>query len=307
MIVCCGEALIDFLPRKSVDGDDVFQPFVGGSVYNVAIASARLGARTGWLGGISTDFFGDDLRATLENNGVDTSLCVVSDRPTTLAFVTLTGGHARYAFFDDSSAGRMLTPDDMPPIPKEVAAMHFGSITLMSEPGGSAFESLMQREAPYRVMSFDPNVRPTLIANREGYLERLDRMAAMADIVKFSDDDLAWIDPPGGFEGLADAWLKSGASVVVMTMGANGARGRTKGLDVTIPAVETEVVDTIGAGDTFSAGLLAKLEAMRLLTKAQIADLDEPELKTALEFAAKAAAITSSRPGADPPRLNEIS
>ena len=306
MIVCCGEALIDFLPRKGADGADVFQPFAGGSVFNVAIALGRLGAHTGFLSGLSSDFFGDDLLATLKASDVYTGLCVVSEKPTTLAFVTLTDGHARYAFFDEGSAGRMFGPDDLPAIPRDVTAMHFGSISLMAEPCGTAYETLMDNEAPHRVISLDPNVRPTLIDNRDGYLDRIDRMAAMSDIVKFSDDDLDWIAPEGGFEALAGKWLDTGTKVVILTRGEDGARALTKTLDVSIPAPSVTVADTIGAGDTFSAGFLAKLDQASLLTKEQVADINEADLRAALEFAAKAAAITASRPGADPPRLHEI-
>ncbi|MCP4383173.1 MAG: carbohydrate kinase, partial [Hyphomicrobiales bacterium] len=200
MIVCSGEALIDFLPRQSVDGAQVFQPFTGGSVFNVAIALGRLGMPTGFLSGMSNDFFGTSLVDALHASKVDTSLCVFSDRPTILAFVSLTDGQARYAFFDDGTAGRMLAEDDLPAIPADVEAMHFGSISLMSEPGGSTYETLIRNESSLRVTSLDPNVRPTLIKNREGYLARIERMVAMADIVKFSDDDLDWLAPGKRFE-----------------------------------------------------------------------------------------------------------
>src|SRR5436305_1682188 len=142
MLVTCGEALIDMLPRKGGDGASVFEPFVGGSVFNVAIALGRLGVPAGFFGGLSTEFFGAMLKQALEKSRVDVSYANISDRPTTLAFVTLIEGHARYAFFDEHSAGRMLTEADLPAFPAALKALHFGSFSLAAEPCGSAYESL---------------------------------------------------------------------------------------------------------------------------------------------------------------------
>lgn len=306
MIVCCGEALIDFLPRNGADGAAVFQPFSGGSIFNVAVALGRLGAKPGFLSGISTDFFGETLVETLHASHVGTDLCMFSDRPTTLAFVTLTDGHARYAFFDEGSAGRMLVEADLPALPVEVDALHFGSISLMSEPGGSTYETLMRNESPSRVISLDPNVRPTLIKDRDAYLARIERMVEMTDIVKFSDDDLEWMAPGGRFEDIAARWLEKGAKLVILTRGASGATAVTRDVAVSVPGVTVNVADTIGAGDTFSAGTLARLQADGLLGKEAIAGLTEPQLRAALLYAARAAAITASRPGADPPWLREM-
>lgn len=306
MIICCGEALIDFLPRTGADGAAVFQPFPGGSVFNVAIALARLGVRTGFLSGMSRDFFGDSLTDALHRSNVDTGLCMFSDRPTTLAFVSLTDGHARYAFFDEGSAGRMLLAEDLPALPADVTALHFGSISLVAEPCGSTYETLMRNESPLRVTSLDPNIRPSLIKSREGYLARLDRLVEMADVVKLSDDDLAWLAPEASFEDFAAGWLEKGAKVVILTRGADGATAVTRTIAVSVPAVRVTVADTIGAGDTFSAAFLARLEGDGLLTKQALADLTEPQLRDLLAFASRAAAITSSRPGADPPWRKEM-
>jgi len=306
MIICCGEALIDFLPRKGADGAAVFQPFPGGSVFNVAVALGRLGVETGFLSGMSRDFFGESLVDALHRSKVDTGFCMFSDRPTTLAFVSLTDGHARYAFFDEGSAGRMLVDEDLPALPTEVTALHFGSISLVAEPCGSTYETLMRNEGPLRVTSLDPNIRPSLIRSRDGYLARLDRLVEMADVVKLSDDDLAWLAPEGGFEDFAAGWLKKGAKVVILTRGGDGAIAVTKTLLVSVPAVDVTVADTIGAGDTFSAAFLARLEADRFLDKQAIADLNEEQLRDLLGYAARAAAITSSRPGADPPWRKEM-
>ncbi len=306
MIISCGEALIDFLPRSGADGSAVFQPAAGGSPFNVAIAVARLGAEGGFFGGLSTDFFGDILRQALDKSGVDLSFVATSKRPTTLAFVKLENGDARYAFFDENSAGRMLTESDLPAFPKTVSALHFGSFSLAAEPCGSAFEALMKREQNDRVISLDPNIRPTLVANRDGYLARLDRLVAMVDIARLSGEDLAWIAPDMSFEALARRWLDLGAKVVILTRGAEGATAITPRHAVSVPGVTTKVVDTVGAGDTFTAGFLARLDALGLLDKPAIDKLDRARLTDVLTFAAKAAAVTVSRAGADPPWLKEI-
>jgi fructokinase len=306
MIISCGEALIDFLPRTGAEGSAVFQPATGGSPMNVAVAIARLGAPAGFYGGLSTDFFGDMLRRALGDSGVDLSFVATVERPTTLAFVQLENGDARYAFFDENSAGRMLTESALPAFPKTVAALHFGSVSLVAEPCGSAFEALMKREQANRVISLDPNIRPTLVHNRDGYLARLDRLVAMADIARLSDDDLTWIAPGESFETIARRWLDLGARVVILTRGAEGATAITANHAVSVPGIATEVVDTVGAGDTFTAGFLARLDALSALTKPAIAALDRERLTDVLTFATKAAAVTVSRAGANPPWLKEI-
>jgi fructokinase len=301
MIVSCGEALIDFFP-----GNGGFRPAAGGSPFNVAIATARLGASAAFFGGLSTDFFGDILRDALAKSGVDLSFVATASRPTTLAFVSLDKGDARYAFFDEGSAGRMLTETDLPAFPKTVAALHFGSFSLAEEPCGSALEALMQREQADRVISLDPNIRKTLIKNRGGYLARLDRLVAMSDIARLSEDDLAWIAPGLSFEDVARRWLDRGAKLAILTRGANGATAVTHRQTVSAPGVDTKVVDTVGAGDTFTAGTLARLAQLGLLTKHAVARLNRDQLDDVLGFATRAAAVTVSRAGADPPWLREL-
>ena len=306
MIVCCGEALIDFLPRKSADGAAVYQPFCGGSVYNTAIALGRQGISTGFFSGLSSDFFGDMLRDGLKASHVDLAYVKTWDRPSTLAFVKLTDGHARYSFFDDNSACRMLAKKHLPKLAKKVEALHFGSISLIPEPGGTTLEALMEREAKARVITLDPNIRPSLIANRRAHLKRLGRMISMADIVKTSDEDIQWMTGKTEFAGTAKKWLKDGAKIVVVTRGGEGVEAYTRGFAIRQPAVKVKVADTVGAGDTFTAGLLAALSQAKLLYKKKLEGISEPQLDAALAFAAKAAAVTVSRPGADPPWAHEL-
>ena len=306
MIVSCGEALIDFVPQPAAGRGTAFAGFPGGSPFNVAIAVGRLGQPAAFFGGLSNDFFGDTLRRALGESNVDVTLTQAAERPTTLAFVSLDGGNARYAFFDENTAGRMLTEADLPALPKTVAALHFGSLSLAGEPCGSTFEALMRRERNDRVISLDLNVRSTLIHNREGYLARIDRLVAMADIVKLSEEDLAWVTPGASFEALAERYQTLGARVVILTKGGDGALAAARGLKVSVPAVAVKVADTIGAGDTFTGATLVWLARQEKLTKAAIAALDRDDLTALLQFAAKAAAITVSRPGADPPWLREL-
>ncbi len=306
MIVCCGEALIDFLPRKTADGQSAYQPFNGGSVYNTAIALGRLGVPTGLFTGLSTDFFGDMLREGLTASKVSLRYAKQWDKPSTLAFVKLVDGHARYSFFDDNSATRMLTPRDLPAFDGRVKALHFGSISLIPEPCGAALERLLKREAKSRVISFDPNIRASMIGNRSTHLARLYRMIAMADVVKASDEDVAWMTGKDDARAAARDWLKRGAKLVVITRGAKGVEAFTGSCAVSRPAEKVKVADTVGAGDTFTASLLTALRKAKLLDKTKLAAISEAKLAEALAFAARAAAITCSRPGADPPWASEL-
>jgi len=304
MIISCGEALIDFLPTKTGETGPAFLARTGGSLFNVAIAIGRLGSPAGFYGGLSSDLFGEMLKAALAASSVDASFATLTDRPTTLAFVTFSGSDARYAFFDEGSAGRMLSEADLPAFPKTVSALHFGSFSLAEEPCGSTLEALMRREFADRVISLDLNIRPTLIRNRDGYLARIERLIAMSDIIKLSSEDLDWLGETA--DAVAARWLKHSGKLVLVTRGAEGATAATARGRIDVAARRVKVADTVGAGDTFSAGFLSALEKRGLLTKAAVAKLDDAALSAALDFAARAAAITVSRPGADPPWLHEL-
>lgn len=306
MILCAGEALIDMLPRQTSDGEDAFAPHAGGAVFNTAIALGRLGQDTGLFTGLSSDLFGDLLRDTLAASNVTSDLAHITDRPTTLAFVKLTDGQASYAFYDENTAGRMLTPDDLPQLPQKVQALFFGGISLVAEPCGAAYEALMTRNAAGRAVMIDPNIRPTFITDEAAYRARIGRMIAMADIVKLSDEDLHWLAGDGDIGALSRQMLKTGPSLICITEGAKGVTGYTKGAQVFVPANPVAVADTVGAGDTFNAGLLAALSRSGDLTKAALCTLGETSLKEALSLGARAAAITVSRAGANPPWAHEL-
>lgn len=306
MILCCGEALIDMLPRETTLGEKGFAPYAGGAVFNTAVALGRLGQPTGFFTGLSDDMMGDILRDTLRASNVDFSYCATLSRPTTIAFVKLVQGQASYAFYDENTAGRMITEDHLPDLADECEALHFGAISLIPEPCGSTYEALLKREHQRRVISLDPNIRPGFITDKASHMLRIRRMAAMSDILKFSDEDLAWFGLDGDTDALARHWLHHGAKLVVVTRGAEGATGYTADHRVTMPSEKVTVVDTVGAGDTFDAGVLASLKLQGLLTKAHVAKLTEAEIRNALSLGSKAAAVTVSRAGANPPYAHEI-
>ena len=306
MILSCGEALIDMLPRDTTAGEPAFAPYAGGAVFNTALALGRLGAPSGFFTGLSTDLFGEMLDATLAASHVDTTLCARSARPTTLAFVKLVDGQATYAFYDENTAGRLLSEADLPAIPAHIATLFFGGISLVNDPAASSYEALQAREAQNRVTMIDPNIRPGFITDQPAYRARIARMIARADIVKLSDEDLHWLAGPGDLTALARGLLATGPKVVFITEGAKGARAVTATQDRFIAATKVNVADTVGAGDTFNAGILAALHGAQVLTKPALATLGDATLDAALALGARAAAVTVSRPGANPPWSHEL-
>ena len=312
MILCCGEALIDMIPTPTgtgpEPGPDGFVPHPGGAVFNTAIALGRLGQPVGLLTGLSTDMFGQQLALALTASHVDTAHVIRSDRPSTLAFVQLTDGQASYAFFDEGSAGRLLQPADMPALPDTVEALFFGGISLACEPGAEAYAALLAREGQGRAVMVDPNIRPGFIRNEAGYRARLEAMIAHSDIIKVSDEDLHWILP--GTQPLSEkvrTLQGIGPSVVILTRGGAGASAVLRdGSQVTVPARKAQVVDTVGAGDTFNAGVLAKLAELGVLTKTGLAGLSTEAAQAALAFGAQVAAVTVSHAGANPPWADEL-
>lgn len=308
MILCCGEALIDMIPMPTEGGAEGYVPHAGGAIFNTAIALGRLGARTGMLTGLSSDLFGQHLTEALSASHVDLSCVITSDRPTTLAFVRLTDGHATYSFYDENSAGRMLVPDDLPTLPTDVSALYFGGISLACEPGADAYAALLARESAGRAVMLDPNIRPSFIKDIAHYRKRLERMITLSDIVKVSDEDLNWILPdPLSLREKVQELQDMGPSVVILTRGSEGATGfLASGVEVHVPAIRAEIVDTVGAGDTFNAGFLAKLSELGELRMPNLRELSETALRDALTHGARVAAITVTRVGANPPWAEEL-
>lgn len=307
MILCCGEALIDMIPKPTTSGADGFVPHSGGAVFNTSIALGRLGVETGLLSGVSRDMFGQQLLAELAASHVDATHVIASDRPTTLAFVKLTDGHATYNFYDENSAGRMLVPADMPPLSDNVSALFFGGISLACEPGAEAYAALLNSNGHSRVVMMDPNIRQTFIKDEARYRSRLDAMIAQTDIIKVSDEDLDWLLPePLSQDDKVRALHAKGPAVIIVTRGGDGATGYMRDTQVTASAQKVEVVDTVGAGDTFNAGFLAKLSQLGLLQKDAIKTLSSEALEDALAYGARVAAMTVARAGANPPWAHEL-
>lgn len=308
MILCCGEALIDMIPRPVAEDEMGFVPHSGGAIFNTAIALGRLAVPTRFLTGLSSDLFGEQLAADLEKSNVDASLSIRSNLPTTLAFVRLNYGHATYTFYDENTAGRSLSADKLPQIPDEITAMYFGGISLISEPCADFYAALAEREAAKRVIVLDPNIRTSFIQDEARYRARLDRMIAASDLVKVSDEDLDWIIAgPESYAEKARTLISKGPQIVIVTRGSEGASAfAANGVSVSAMAERVVVVDTVGAGDTFNAGVLAQLDAFGVLSKSSLGDITDDTLQAALQKGAEVAAVTVSRAGANPPWAHEL-
>lgn len=255
MILCCGEALIDMIPNQTASGQDAFVPHAGGAVFNTAISLGRLGRKVNLLSGVSTDLFGVQLQEFLAESHVGDGYLIRSARPTTLAFVKLENGHAKYAFYDENTAGRMIEAEALPTLGDEVTALFFGGISLACEPCADTYATFLQQAGKTRAVMMDPNIRPGFAPDEARYRARLMEMLAQADMVKVSDEDLAWIMPDAdGLEAQAKALQAHGPAIVLVTRGAEGAIGLlADGQMVSVAAERAEVVDTVGAGDTFNS------------------------------------------------------
>lgn len=308
MIICCGEALVDMIAVSIDDAQTAFVPHSGGAIFNTAITLGRLDTNVGLISGISDDIFGQQLVRDLKTSNVDTSHLVTSARPTTLAFVELKDGQASYSFFDENSAGRMVQFDDFSSTEIPASAYYFGGISLASEPCGESYAALAAKVSSSSVVMLDPNIRTSFISDEAKYRKRLESLFCVCDIIKISDEDLSWIYPETPLlKDAANKLLKLGASLIVLTKGEQGSAafyGDGKSIDIAIEKVI--VADTVGAGDSFNGGLLAKLSKMGLLSKSALENLNEQSLRQALNYASKVAAITVSRSGANPPWTREL-
>ena len=306
MILCCGEALIDLIPIKGSDRGIAYTPHNGGSIYNTCIALSRLGSKVGFMGGISNDFFGQSIKNGLEESNVSDLYAICSDRPSTVAFVNLDSSNPKYIFLDENSAGRMIRDHEISELKNEINALHFGSISLIHEPAGGTLESLAIRESINRVISLDPNIRPSQIKDASFHNERLNRIIKHTDIIKLSIEDFEWMSSSLSCKELSLSWLEQGVKIVIVTYGHKGSIAYFKDSVVEVPAKSVKASDTIGAGDTFMAGILNFFDKKNKLSRSSINDITQNDVKEALEFASNAASITVSRQGANPPWKNEV-
>ena len=310
--VVCGEALIDLMPEVQLSPQESrWIARSGGGPMNSAVALAKQGLDTHFLGRLSSDAFGRQLRSHLEEAGVALDLAVDTEDPTTMAVVSLDDqGKASYAFHFDGTTNFNWKAEEFPVLRAE-DWLHFGSIGAVIDPGHARVLEFVG--ATDAAVSFDINVRPSTLPERaESFGLVSDLMAAVgtgAGIVKASDEDIAWlVDDEENPLGYAQAWAEEyGLAMFIVTLGPDGvAAVRPDGRVVQVPGHKVEVVDTVGAGDTYMAALLTWLAERDLLRPAQLAALDQAALTQALQFAARAAAITCSRRGADLPRRAEL-
>jgi len=301
VIVVTGEALVDLVLARdgSLDGHP------GGGPYNVARTIGRLEQPVAYLGRLSTDGFGRRLRDELEADGVGLDSVVATDAPTTLALAELDGmGVARYRFYDTGTSAPGLTLEEASAaLPEQVGTFYVGTLGLVFEPMASTLETLVSRVGDDTLVVLDPNCRPTTIRDAAAYRGRLGRVLARADVMKASEDDLAWLDPGTDPVTAARRLLAQEHAVALVTLGGDGALAITSEDAVSVPSPRVDVVDTIGAGDAFMGAFLAHWRG-RGLGRGDLGRLDEVE--QAASFACRVAAIVCARAAADPPRLGEL-
>jgi fructokinase len=308
MLLSCGDALIDLLPVKSVDGRDALIPVVGGSCLNIAVGMARLGVPAGFVGGISTDLFGRMIADHAIASGVELRYATRSEHQSTLVFVRSVAGEPQYAFYNAETASRhwIYCSGSIPF--DTIDAIHVGSTTLVEEPSAAQALALVKEARGSAAISFDPNCRPNLVKDKAAYVARMAEFAAAADIIRMSDVDFEYLYDHAEYAERAKALIAAGASLVIVTCGARGVQAwhsEAGALEVEAPAIK--VVDTIGAGDSFQAGLLYGLHALGRIATGSMRKMNAGELRRALSFACMCAAFTCGRVGADPPWRADLS
>jgi fructokinase len=307
MFLVCGEALFDMFLRPDESQGLLLDAVPGGSPFNVALGLARLGQRTEFFSGMSGDLMGRKMNDFIAREGIGLTYAVHTKQPTALAIVGLdANGGPDYAFYGDFPAYRAITEADLPALGEEIRVIHFGSFTTAMEPVGPAHAVLAERECGRRMISYDPNVRPSIEPDLDLWRRTVDRYTRSAHIVKVSSEDLGLLYPGESIDALARRLLDVRARLVVVTGGRDGAKGWTRRTDVTQPAHPVEVVDTVGAGDSYQAALLAGLAEMGITEPDAIDVLSRDALGRLLDFAGKAAAYTCGRRGADLPHRRDI-
>jgi len=302
----CGEALIDFVPFQGAEGQSGYAPKPGGSPYNAAKAAARAGADVSFLGAISTDFFGDQLKSHLEESGVYCDALPRCKHPTTLAFVDLTSGDPRYAFYNNETSTANMAPN---PAMIDVGPgdiLDVGSISLIDLPGADNITNFAVTMSDRMMVSIDPNARPGMIQDWPAWHRRIAQLLEIASIIKLSVEDLKIIAPHQTEEQFARNHLAKSAGLVIITDGSEGATGYTDAAVHNTKPPEIVLADTVGAGDTLMGSALAWILGQGLSDADAIRGLNEEGLATLLEFATNAAAINCQSVGCNPPTRSEI-
>jgi len=289
----CGEVLIDILPTG---------PVVGGGPANTAKALARLGYEVDFIDGISTDAFGVSARRELERDGVGLSLSLSSDKPTCTATVTLDShGSASYEFLIDDTATFDFAHSWLPdPERLKPSVLHIGTLVTIVEPASTILYEWAVKTAEFAPIVFDPNVRSSVVGDRDKYRAAVEKWVGISSVVKLSDDDISWLYPDQSMDEVAKGWMANGVSLVVVTRGAQGIIGYTEHGFEEVESAKVSVADTVGAGDTVGAIVVEGI------IKHSVNGLEGQVLNAVLHRAAIAAGITVSRAGAQPPRLHEL-
>ncbi|MEM7060986.1 MAG: carbohydrate kinase [Pseudomonadota bacterium] len=306
MFLVCGEALWDLFAANDADRLTL-DARVGGSPFNVALGLARLNQKSALLTGMSRDPMGRRLKAALDREQVATDYVVETDRPSTLSLVDFdSSGQPAYAFYGHETADKSVRLEDLPMLGPNVWGLHAGSYSLVAEPVGSSLLSLFEREAGRRLITLDPNVRLTVEPDAAIWRDRVDRFATHADLIKVSDEDLGQIFPGTVASEIAARWLDAGAALVVVTRGDSGAEAFLPGDILSVAGHRIDVIDSVGAGDTFQAALIAGLSELGIWSRQALQAASKSTLSNLIDFAARAAAITCGRRGADLPHRDAL-
>jgi fructokinase len=302
VIVIGGEALVDL-----VEENGSTRPVAGGGPFNTAVAFGRLDVAVSFFGVLSRDASGQMLADQLGDAGVEMSLVRWSDAPTPRAVVHRDGdGRHDFTFDVRGTSFADLSPQPLPILGDDVWAIHVGTLALALDPPAAAYEAFVEREAGRRRIILDPNVRPAIFGDAGVYRRRFERLAHLADLVKLSEDDAAWIYPDRSVEQVLELLLEFGPSLVALTRGGKGAMAGSHDGFVSVPAIEVPVVDTVGAGDSFGAAFVTALVDAGAFGREPTCMVDEAVLTDALSYGVVAAAITCTRTGAVPPTREEI-
>jgi fructokinase len=316
LVTCMGESLIDFVPLIATDQGEGqsgvastdFRMHSGGSILNVAVGLTRLGHHVAFAGKIAEDYFGHHLLLTLKTEGIDTRFVSTAKAQTALAFVAMEEGEPVYSFYGDGTADTLLTADDVPEsLYQETALLHVGSISLLRGTTPATVLETVERLKGRALLSLDPNIRASLIHDEKAYRALLSRLIALIDILKLSYVDLAWLLPGASVEESLLHLCKLGPALVIITQGEKGVLARSASSQtIEVSTFPVSVIDTVGAGDTFCAGVLASLADEAILSRERVLALTEQELREVISFASAAASLNCTREGADPPRRSEV-
>ncbi|CRM40953.1 carbohydrate kinase family protein [Pseudomonas sp. 44 R 15] len=311
MYLVCGEALFDFFSEEDASGlasKVNYKSIAGGSPFNVAVGLRRLGIEAGLFGGVSTDFLGRRLVQVLEDEGVSRQFLVEFAAPTTLAMVAVgANGSPQYSFRGEGCADRQLQVAHLPVLGDEIRGLHIGSFSLVVQPIGDTLLALVQRESGKRLISLDPNVRLNPQPDIQLWRDRIAELVKHADLIKVSDEDLHLLYPEQSPESVLQDWLQHRCQLIFLTRGGDGASvfSRRHGT-WSQPAIDIVMADTVGAGDTFQAALIAWLTEQQLDSVEGLLQLSREQIDAMLGFAIRAAALTCTRTGPDLPYRRQL-